>query len=199
MYADNGNDPIKKRQQEQMLKFVTQSFYRELVNYGVDINDIVRVTNNLLDHAINDSGNPDDTKTYYDRILKAKQIVDLWEKEKRIMIGDVGIAPLEPIYIPKICDWLKLPNNHSNFIDLFPRGVDELHSYFFEKPDLTYFSIFYQKEKFLGFIGGENVDERSRKVEMKKFVGDANYRNKGIGKRATLLFLYHFFRIKKIQ
>jgi RimJ/RimL family protein N-acetyltransferase len=61
-------------------------------------------------------------------------------------------------------------------------------------PAQKYLSIIYRGEP-VGFVGGENVDEVSGKLEMKKCVGDPNLRGKGIGKRATFAFLYYAFSL----
>ncbi len=44
-------------------------------------------------------------------------------------------------------------------------------------------------------MGAENIDSMHQKLEMKKFVGASDYRGKGIGKRASFLFLYYAFMI----
>ena len=45
-------------------------------------------------------------------------------------------------------------------------------------------------------IGAENIDDISKKLEMKKFIGARGYQGKGIGKIATFLFLYYVFLIR---
>ncbi|MBI3191476.1 MAG: GNAT family N-acetyltransferase, partial [Pedosphaera parvula] len=44
-----------------------------------------------------------------------------------------------------------------------------------------------------GIIGAENIDTASGKLEMRKLVGNPALHGKGIGKRATFLFLYYVF------
>lgn len=194
----NGNHIVIKQRQEQMLKLVTQSFYRELVNYGVDIQDIVTVTNNLLDHATGDNGNIDNNKSYYNKLFTLKDVDDRWQKDQSLCNHDVTIRPMDAELIPHIEGWLKQPDTHDSFIGLYPTVTDDLRHYFFERLDHYYFTIFHNDQP-VGFIGADNIDEQSHKLEMKKFIGDPDLRGKGIGKRATFLFLYYCFRIKNLN
>ena len=193
------NQQIASYQQEQMLKLVTQSFYRELVNYGVDTNDIIKVTNNLLDKIFDEDTNLDESKTYYNKVFKIKDISDEWQFHEKLKVNDISIIPLTEIHLDKISEWLNNPVIDVNFIQILPKKTQELKNYFFNREDRLYFGIYYQDEIFIGIIGADNIDSLSRKLEMKKFIGETDYRGKGYGKKATFLFLYHSFMIRNFN
>jgi RimJ/RimL family protein N-acetyltransferase len=73
----------------------------------------------------------------------------------------------------------------------FPEGESALKEYF-EHPKRSYFAISHANEP-VGLIGANNIDSESKKLEMKKLIGNRNLQGKGIGKSATFLFLYYFF------
>jgi RimJ/RimL family protein N-acetyltransferase len=184
---------LSKQKQEQMLKLVTHSFYKELKNYGVDSSDIVTVSVNLLDHITNaDSINSNGTE-YYNNLFKIDDIKDEWEKKGQLSIKDVQIKPLLGNQIAQVCEWLKISNIGSTFIGQFPKDEIRLADYLIEKGDHKYFSINSHNNAFVGVIGAENIDHNFKKLEMKKFIGNLDYQGKGIGKLATFLFLYFTF------
>ena len=80
-----------------------------------------------------------------------------------------------------------------SFVPPFPAAEADLHAYF-ARPDQEYFAIHHDGGP-VGIIGAENIDLPSGKLEMKKLIGDPELRGKGIGKRATFLFLYYAFMI----
>jgi RimJ/RimL family protein N-acetyltransferase len=65
-------------------------------------------------------------------------------------------------------------------------------------PTREYFGIRY-KDELAGIIGAESIDLGPAKMEMRKLVGDADMRGKGIGKRATFLFLYYAFMVRNFN
>ncbi|MCB9058572.1 MAG: GNAT family N-acetyltransferase [Calditrichae bacterium] len=189
---DNSFQEINKLKQKQMLKIVSSSFYKELVKYGVDNSDIVSVSMNLLDYATDTNGNNLQSKNGYFP-FKINDINDSWQQKKELGILDVTIKPMQKKEIDTIVEWLSSEEIRNTFIGLFPKTKKELESYFLKSKDKEYFSIYYKRSSFVGFIGAERKDDISKKLEMKKLVGDSNFRGKGIGKSATFLFLYHIF------
>ncbi|RMG77704.1 MAG: N-acetyltransferase [Bacteroidetes bacterium] len=188
---------IEKEKHRQIIKLVTHSFYKELVNYGVDQSDIINVSTQLLDHVLqkkpmNDNG------TYQDDFDISK-IDDHWHEEKKLILGDVHIQPLQATNVVRICEWLKQHEISQTFIRFFPQEKTKLEQYLLHHSNRQYFSVRYLGEHFVGIIGGENIDEQNKKLEMKKFIGASEFRNKGIGKLSTFLFLYYAFEILNFQ
>jgi RimJ/RimL family protein N-acetyltransferase len=197
MGNNNKDATISDLQQERMLKLIAKSFYKELVNYGIDIKEIITLSSYLIDNMMNKDRNINKSSEYYSQHFKLNSIKDEWNNHKRLVIEDVGISPLQPEMYPQVALWLRNPEIKYSFISMFPDSESALKQYF-EQPNRNYFGIFYNSEP-VGVIGADNIDNSSRKLEMKKFIGDNNLRGKGIGKRATFLFLYYAFVILKFN
>ncbi len=173
-----------------MLKIITKGFYKELVNYGIHERDIVTISTHLLDYVIKGSKFDKDNE-YYNTLFTIKDIVDEWNDGKRLSLKDVSISPLAPHMCSQVAAWLENPAIKYSFIPLFPDSEDVLRQYMMH-PNRQYFSISYCNDP-VGVIGADNVDADSKKLEMKKFVGNTSLQGKGIGKYATFLFLYYAF------
>ena len=189
---ENAHNPVDKEKQNQMLKLVTNSFFKELQNYGVDTSDIVTVSVNLLDFVTKSKDKSSLGNGFYNDSFLIKDIQDNWDSTKSFSIKQVTIQPLKPENLSELAVWLRAPEIENTFIRYFPKEEDVLEKYFFTRSDVHYFAILYEGN-YVGVIGAENKDEQFRKLEMKKFIGNRSYRRKGIGKLATFLFLYFAF------
>jgi RimJ/RimL family protein N-acetyltransferase len=180
-----------RHHREQMLKLISKSFYKELINYGVNTHEILTVTEHLLDSLQSKSEKTNGNAEYYRGLFSIKDVGDEWAAKKRLTMQEVSISPLDPALIPRIAAWLKEPGTRESFYPSFPELEDDLGPYF-QVPSREYFSISYEQSP-VGIIGAENIDTHSAKLEMRKLVGDPGMHGKGIGKRATFLFLYYAF------
>ncbi|MDB6019349.1 MAG: GCN5-related N-acetyltransferase [Pedosphaera sp.] len=184
-----------RQHHEQMLKLVAKGFYNELINYGVNEADVLAVAGHLLDNVMQKSSSTNKETEYYNRLFAIKDVKDEWAAAKRLTLQEVSIAPLSPSLVPQIVNWLREPATRESFYPRFPDSKEDLANYF-QAPTREYFSIF-QQQKLAGIIGAENIHLESARLEMRKLVGDPELHGKGIGKRATFLFLYHSFVIRK--
>jgi len=190
---DNSYTEINKLKQQKVLEIVSSSFYKELVKYGIDRSDIVSVSMNLLDYATNNNnGSSSSTKALYK--FSINNIQDSWKKSGILTLENVSLQNLSDVHIDKIVKWLKANEIHGTFIDFFPKEKRELKEYMLNSPDKKYFAIFFD-DKFVGIIGAERLNKKFSKLEMKKFIGDKEFRGKGIAKSSTFLFLYYAFKI----
>ncbi len=189
---------ILKNRQDQMLKLVAKSFYKELTNYGINNSDIVTVSMHLLDQITTRDETQSPGNGYYNKLFTVNDVHNEWNQHKRLSLEEIHISFLHPEQVPTVCQWLKNNQIKKTFIDLLPKSRYELTQYLFEDPSRKYFGIYYQNT-LVGIIGAENIDYESKKLEMKKFVGESGYSGKGIGKRATFLFLYYVFYILKFN
>ena len=185
---------LDKDRQEQLLKLVAKSFYKELSNYGVDSSDIVTVSLHLLDHVTQNGKAEKMHGGYYQKELLIKNVNDQWKMKEYLQMDTVRISPLLPGQVGIISKWLEQESIRITYIDFLPKEESYLTDYLFEEPDRKYFAIDYE-DFFVGIMGAENIDLTHRKLEMKKFVGAPDYSGKGIGKRASFLFLYYAFMI----
>lgn len=192
-----GDAAIYQRQQEQMLKLVTKSFYNELLNYGVKAGDIVKVSAHLLEHLMHKQQGPGSSGSYYNKEFSLAHIRDEWHSQQRLALGDIQLSPLTPELYPQVARWLQNPAIKYNFISLFPESEDALVAYF-QEANRDYFTIFCQGEP-VGLIGADTFDPCCQKLEMRKFVGTERLQGQGIGKRATFVFLYYAFEVKGVN
>ncbi len=188
------NSEIDQQKQKQILKLVTNSFYKELVNYGVEQSDIVTVSVNLLDLVTEKDNVASGNNHYFNNIFSIKAVENHWNEKNCLCLEKVSLEPLKINHLAKITEWLKAPEIRETFIEFFPKTKDELQKYLFDNVNHCYFAIFYEKE-LVGFIGADAIDRNFKKIEMKKLIGEAEFRSRGIGKIATFLFLYHTFKI----
>jgi RimJ/RimL family protein N-acetyltransferase len=179
----------------QMLKLVAKGFYRELINYGVKEAEVLTVAGHLLDNVALISAPAGKVQSAYNQLFTIKDVRDEWSTRQILQLQDVVLTPLSAERAGEVAAWLEVPKIHDSFFPRYPRAVDELKRYFLS-PDSEYLAITYQGA-FVGIIGAEHIDVASSKVEMRKLVGDPAMRGKGIGKRATLLFLYYVFVVRK--
>jgi RimJ/RimL family protein N-acetyltransferase len=186
-----------RHHREQMLRLVAKSFYNELINYGVDTHEILTVAEHLLDSLRHKGDRPNRDAEYYSNLFTIKDVQDQWTKAKRLTMQRVSICPIDAGRIPQIAAWLREPAIRESFYPSFPDSAESLSAYF-QVSSRDYFSIFYDQD-LAGIIGAENLDPESEKLEMRKLVGDPRMHGKGIGKRATFLFLYHVFLIRKFR
>lgn len=191
--SNNTNSATNDLKHEQMLKLIAKGFYKELIRYGIDKKDVIKVSTHLLDHLIEGKEHLQENKEYYNRYFSLKNIKDEWNSHKRLAIDDLSISPLHFDMYAQVAIWLRNPSIKYSFITLFPDTESALKKYF-EQSTRDYFGIFYKNDP-VGVIGADHTDESSRKLEMRKFVGDTSLQGKGIGKRATFLFLYYSFVI----
>ncbi len=192
----DSNSHLYKNHQDQLLKLVAKSFYKELVKYGVESSDIVTVSLHLLDHITEQPGSDETGTRFFSSEFQLNDIKDSWQLNDTLQVHRVSIAPLIPHQIPAICQWLQKEEIKKTLIEFLPKSQSALSQYIFEEPCRQYFSINYD-DSFIGIMGAENIDERHRRLEMKKFIGEDGFSGKGIGKRATFLFLYYAFMIRE--
>jgi len=194
---ENAYTEIDKLKQQKVLEIVSSSFYKELVKYGIDKSDIVSVSMNLLDYATdNKNGTITNPKELYS--FKIDNIADKWEKKGTLSLDNITLQMLGKEHITQIVGWLEANEIHGTFIDFLPKEKKVLSEYLINSPDKKYFSIQHDN-KFVGIIGAERINNKFSKLEMKKFIGDKEYRGKGIAKSSTFLFLYYAFEILKFN
>jgi RimJ/RimL family protein N-acetyltransferase len=195
----NNQDSTSAVQQnhEKMLKLVAKGFYNELINYGVNKPEILTVAGHLLDNLLHQGGVANKEGEYYNQLFRIKDIQDQWSDKKRLTVHQVSLVPLDSSLTSAIAAWLQDPVVRESFVPAFPTSQKDLDNYF-RNPTRQYFGIFYQQEP-SGIIGAENIDREVMKLEMRKLVGNPAMHGKGIGKQATLLFLYYVFEILKFQ
>jgi RimJ/RimL family protein N-acetyltransferase len=180
-------------QQEMMLKLITKGFYRELMNYRITKKGVVSVSSFLLDNLLNDLKNPSSSNgdEYYNHQFAIGNVRNERHQSGRLALQEVSITAQRPDSYEQVAAWLSDPAVRDSFVPAFPKTAQELERYF-AQPDREYFTILYNDEP-AGMIGADSIDAGSRKLEMKKLIGNKALQGRGIGKTATFLFLYQAF------
>ena len=199
MSNSGGEEGVIDQRREQILKLVTRAFFKELRRYGIKEDEIVRVASHLLDNILaqkdgqrrqrDDDRN--DGRALTDVEFTVDAVSDDWEHKRTLSLEKVSLHPFAMSLVPRVDDWLRMPGVRDSFVSPFPETQAGLRDYF-SRPNQEYFAIHHDGTA-VGIIGGENIDRQAEKLEMKKLVGDPDMRGKGIGKRATFLFLHHAF------
>lgn len=186
-----------RQQRDQMLKLVAKGFYNEMTKYGVQKDEIVRVTSHLLDNLMATPKQPDTNVSYYNELFTLASVQNEWPARQQLSVQHVTIRPLQPEIIPQVLAWLESPSIRESFVPAFPDTEADLQRYFAD-PTREYFGVYFENHP-VGIVGGENIDREAGKLEMKKLVGEAGLQGKGIGKRATFCFLYYAFTILNLN
>lgn len=188
---------MARKRHEQMLKLVARSFYKELINYGVNSAEVLSVAAHLLDNVMQ-PGDPNSAeKESHRHLFTIADVRDAWVAAKQLGLGEVSLIPMRSGHVHQVANWLKSPVIQESFHPAFPDSEEALAGYF-HATERDYFVILFQDSP-VGIVGAENIDAESCKLEMRKLIGDPAMHGKGIGKRATFLFLYHVFLLRKFE
>lgn len=185
---------IVDKPREQMLRLVAKGFYKELVNYGVRRDELLRVANHLLDNVLSQDDGGEPRRQPPGPNLGPRSLQDDWVENRRLVVEHVTLRPLTRDLVPRLSEWLRAPGVNESFVPPFPTAEDSLEHHLLDSPARDYLAIEFKGER-VGVIGGESLDRASGKLEMRKLVGDSGLRGQGIGKRATFGFLYYAFSI----
>jgi RimJ/RimL family protein N-acetyltransferase len=188
-----GEQDVVHRRREQVLRLVTRAFFNELTKYGIQKDEILWIASHLLDNLLAHDRPKGEPGGGEGLSFTAAAVVDEWRERRQLTLDGVVLRPLDQALIPRVEGWLQVPAVRDSFVPPFPHGEAELRAYF-ARPQQEFFAIQHDGAA-VGIIGGENIDLAAGKLEMKKLIGDADLRGKGIGKRATFLFLYYAFMI----
>jgi RimJ/RimL family protein N-acetyltransferase len=197
MNESNDQDTVVRERRDQMLKLVTKGFYNELINYGVERDEILKVASHLLDNVMAQQRKPGEGIQYYNKAFTIESVKVDWKERKQLAVQHVTLRPLQPPVVSKVAAWLRNPAIRESFVPAFPEKEEDLQAYF-AHPTRDYFGVYYEGQP-VGIVGGENIDSAAGKLEMKKLVGESGLQGKGIGKRATFGFLYYTFLILNLN
>lgn len=101
------NDHLLKNRHQQLLSLVAKSFYKELINYGIDSRDVVTVSLNLLDQLTSTSKNETEETLYYTKEFLIDDVADQWEEKNCLQLDSVCLSPLSLPHLQPIIQWLQ--------------------------------------------------------------------------------------------
>src|SRR2546428_5441352 len=109
MNEPSGEKTIAKQQRDQMLRLVTRGFYNELINYGVQKDEILRVASHLLDNLMAQGKKPGAGIQYYNQLFTVDSVKAEWTEHKQLAVQHVTLRPLQLPVVSKVVEWLKNP------------------------------------------------------------------------------------------
>lgn len=184
--ADAGVDSPHRR----MLQVVTRSFCQEMIDYGVSPQEMVRVSSHVLDFAMSEelqrpprTGEP----------MESLSLGNVQVSGASYEMEGLSIRPFSDAYLSPVRDWVARDDIQTSVLVPYPTDLEELRRYL-AASDRAYHVICIEEEP-VGMIGAEEIDECSRRLEMRKFIGVKRFRGRGIGTRATFLWLHHVFDV----
>lgn len=181
--------------QSHIVRLVTRSFVSELVKYGLRESELISVSTALLDHAIAAQRRGSASAKRHPTF--AHPVNGSWTQDKFLSMGDTGIRPAAFDDIPYISEWLEEPSVRSAFFTPFPRDTGLLAELFL-CPETSLFCVIEIDGQPAGFIGGKLEHPESSRIEMRKLVAP-QWRGRGIGTRATRLWLHVVFQERQIN
>ena len=104
-----------RQHHEQMLKLVAKGFFNELVNYGVNEAEVLKVAGHLLDNVLHKSGPANKTVEFYNKLFTIRDVKDEWAAAKRLTVQGLSITPMEAKMVPQVAAWLRAPAVRENF------------------------------------------------------------------------------------
>lgn len=179
---------------DQLLRVVTRSFCREMVAYGVEPRELVRVSSHVLEFVMSEATRPTPGK---DGPFSRMSVDDIraveGSPEGSYEMNGLSLAPLSEDHLGLVETWVRRDDIRNSMLVAYPTEVEELRRHM-AAPERGYHVILLEGEP-AGLIGAEHIDPHSRRVEMRKFIGEPSLRGRGIGTRATFVWLHHIFDV----
>jgi len=177
------------------IEALTRNFFKESLQYGFGYEDYIKFVNSLLDYAINSkNGNTQEIKEQTNGFYEEISEWSLPIETKNLIIRDIQKETDKKI----LEEWVN-DKYGRHFLLSMTRAttcsIEELISL-----EQNIIGIITLKDgKPIGTVAFLNHDSVNRKAELRKLIGDSEYRGKGYGKEATKYWIKYGFEILKRQ
>ncbi|MBS4034977.1 MAG: GNAT family N-acetyltransferase [Ignavibacterium sp.] len=158
---------------------IIQSVIYVLKKFDLQPKDYIHVANALLDMAINPKSD-----THHKKFEK----VEIKSKKLPVSFEDITIREINlQKDKQKIMEWIENIQGR----DFFLSRIDdiEIATDAIIKDPKHIFGLVLKDGEPIGIMGYMNYDTKNRKAELRKIIGELDYRGKGYGKKATNLWL----------
>ena len=173
-----------------LLRLVTKSFCREMIDYGVGVRDLLKVSSHVLEYA---SGQTDHPQPGAEDAFRRFGLKDIHVDGESYRMGATELRPFSAEQLERVARWVAQDEIRNSMLVAFPAETEELRRHM-ASADRSYHLILRHGEP-AGLIGAEEIDRHSRRVEMRKFIGEKEMRGRGLGTEATFLWLHHAFDV----
>ena len=179
---------LDEEARHRMLRLVTKSFCREIIDYGASVRDLLKVSGHVLDFASTQADRPrPPAEEAFSRFTSNDVVTD----GNAYRMGATTLRPLADQDLPLVARWVVRDDIRSALLVPYPTGEDELRQHM-AGPGCSNHLILHDGEP-AGMIGAEDIDRHSRRLEMRKFIGEPKLRGRGVGTEATFLWLHYAF------
>lgn len=173
---------------EETIKTIAASFLKQAQKYGFSLNDYIRFTNYLLDEAMQITGVHNKTEEkirYHSQTQKQFPI-----ETERLLIRKVQKKDL-----PLIKEWLEDEEGRYFLLSRLVQPQETIEDIF--ESEYNILGLITLKDKTpIGLIAYLNIDEYTKKAELRKLIGEKKQRGKGYGNEATKAWIeYGFFTL----
>lgn len=173
---------------EETIKTIASSFLKQAQKYGFSLNDYIRFTNYLLDEAMRITGvnNKSTEKVHYH--LQSRKQFPL--ETERLIIRKVQKKDLTLIK-----EWLEDEEGRYFLLSRLVQPQETIEDIFDSEYNIL--GLITLKDKTpIGLIAYLNIDEYTKKAELRKLIGEKKQRGKGYGNEATKAWIeYGFFTL----
>lgn len=182
---------------EQTVSTFARSIFKQAKEYGFSQIDYVRLVNNILDFATENS------QREYENSSKKDEI------EKTFFKGQLPVAGRNLVIrkferkkdLQKVENWLKEESGKYFLLSTATSRILSIKELIKNKKHILGTILLKQNNLQIGLIAYLNVDNLQKKAELRKIIGIPEMRGKGYGKESTLMWIEYGKRelgLKKI-
>jgi RimJ/RimL family protein N-acetyltransferase len=172
---------VQKKINEETIDALSRNFFKEAEEYGFDYKHYIKFVNTLLEYAIVGKVNGKNRTKESAAFRYDKKINSLPVKSEHISIREVNPSK----DMDTIHKWLK--DDYGKYFMLSFSSNDRMDIEQLLNNQNNYFGLITLKDSSpAGLMAFLHADHESHKAELRKLIGDPDFRGKGYGKEATL-------------
>lgn len=173
---------------EETIKTIAASFLKQAQKYGFSLNDYIRFTNYLLDEAMRITG-------VYNKTEEKIRYHSQTQKQFPIETERLLIRKVQKKDLPLIKEWLKDEEGRYFLLSRLVQPQETIEDIF--ESEYNILGLITLKDKTpIGLIAYLNIDEYTKKAELRNLIGEKKQRGKGYGNEATKAWIeYGFFTL----
>jgi RimJ/RimL family protein N-acetyltransferase len=177
----NRNDSPKKIMNDVTIEVISKSIFKETNRMGFEQTDYIKLINQLLDLSLNKSFTREEFSEIDYRKFSQKKLP---LKGDNIVVREFDVKKDSPL----LKSWLS-GSQGNDFLLSSPPSRHITDTQLIES-EQTILSVIELKDKTpIGLLGFLDCDKNQNKAELRKIIGEAEYREKGFAKEASKLWI----------